>query len=140
MSWIHAGEFVEVRDLLSETVALHDQLEVIHGPLINAVRPSALLASIRGVPSLNSLVSCYLGYVAVRTNDESTRDMITHCCLIVREDLSHGGQRRQEYNRTFHAQAAIDHSSRWNVLLPDLRPPLFSISGWKVGHAAPCVK
>ena len=59
--------------------------------------------------------------MAVRTNDDSTRDMITYCRLIVGEALRHGGQGWQEYDRTFRAQAVIDHSIRWNTLLPDLQ-------------------
>ena len=34
---IRAGKFVEMRDLLSDNVVLHDQLEAIQGPLVNKV-------------------------------------------------------------------------------------------------------
>ena len=79
-------------DLLSDNVALHDQLEAIQGPLVNAVIPGGLHLRVREVPSLISWVFCYLAYVAVRTDDESTCDLITYCRLIVREALRHGGQ------------------------------------------------
>ena len=118
---IRAGEFVEMRDLLSDNVALHDQLEAIQGPLVNAVTPGTLRPRVREVPSLISWVFCYLAYVAVRVNDDAARDLITYCRLIVREALRHGGQGWQEYDRSFRAQAAIDPSIRWNVLLPDLQ-------------------
>ena len=51
---IRAGEFVEMRDLLSDNVALHDQLEAIQGPLVNAVTPGTLRPRVREVPSLIS--------------------------------------------------------------------------------------
>ena len=118
---ICAGEFVEMRDLLSNNVALHDQVEAIQGPIFNAATPAALRPRIREVPSLISWVSCFLAYVAVGTNDDSTRDMITYCHLIVGEALRYGGQGWQEYDRTFRAPAAIDHFIHWNTLLPDLQ-------------------
>ena len=118
---IHSGEFVEMRDLLSDNVALHNQLEAIQWPLVSAVTPAVLRPHVREVPSLISWVFCYLAYVAVRTNDEPTQDLITYGCLIIREALRHGRQGWQEYDRSFRVQAAIDSSLRWNGLLPDLQ-------------------
>ena len=118
---IQAGEFIEMRDLLTDNIALHDQLEAVQGPLYNAATPGALRARLREVPSLISWVFCFTAYMAVRTQDEATRDMLTYCRLVIREALRHGGQGWQEYDRNFRAQAAIDRSLRWNVLLPDLQ-------------------
>ena len=58
---------------------------------------------------------------AMGTNDELTRDLITYCRLIIQEALRHGGQGWQEYDRSFHAQAAIESTLHWNGLLPDLQ-------------------
>ena len=109
---ICAGEFVEMRDLLSDNIAVGNQLEAIQGPLINSVTTAALRPRIREVPSLTSWVFCYLAYVAVRTSDQTTWDLITYCRLIVREALRHGGQGWQEYDRSFRAQAATNLSQR----------------------------
>ena len=51
---IRAGKYVEMRDLLSDNVALHDQLEAIQGPLVNAVTPGVLRPQVREVSSLIS--------------------------------------------------------------------------------------
>ena len=51
---IVAGEFVEMRDLLTDNVALHDQLEAVQGPLLTPSTPGALRARLREVPSLIS--------------------------------------------------------------------------------------
>ena len=110
-----------MKDLLSDNVALHDQLESIQGPLVNAVTPGVLRPWMSKDPLLISWVSYFLAYVAVGTNNDSTRDIVTYGHLIVREALRHGGQGWQEYNRIFRAQAAIDHSIRWNVLLLNLQ-------------------
>ena len=118
---IRAGEFVEMRDLLADNITLHDQLESVQSPLANAVIPAGLRPRVREVPSLISWVYCYLAYLAVRTECQSTREMITYGRLVIREALRHGGQGWQEYDRNFRAQTAIDPSLRWNGLLPDLQ-------------------
>ena len=115
---ICAGEFVEMRELLSDNITLIDQLEAVHGPLLTAATPGALRPRVREVPSLISWVFCFLAYTAVRTTDLTTRDMLAYCCLVVREGLRHGGQGWQDYDCGFRA---IDPTLRWNSLLPDLQ-------------------
>ena len=114
---IQSGEFVEMRDLLTDNIALHEQLEAVQGPLLSAATPGALRARLREVPSLISWVFCFAAYMVVRTQDEATREMLSYCRRVIREALRHGGQGWQEYDRSFQAQAAIDRSLRWNVRL-----------------------
>ena len=54
---IQAGEFIEMRDLLTN-IALHDQLEVVQGSLFNAAAATsdAVPARLSEVPSLISWV------------------------------------------------------------------------------------
>ena len=59
---IRSGEFIKMRDLLSDNAALHEQLESIQGPLLSAVTPAGLRPRVREVPSLISWVFCYLAY------------------------------------------------------------------------------
>ena len=118
---ITAAEFIEMRELLSDNIALHDQLESVHGSLQTVATPGALRARMREVPSLSSWVYCFAAYVAVRTTDPLIRDMLTYMRLVVREALRHGGGGWQEYDRNFRRLAAIDSSLRWNSLLPDLQ-------------------
>ena len=125
-----------MRDLLTNNISLHDQLEAVQGPLLNISIPGALRARLREVPSLVSWVFCFTAYVAVRTQDPSTRDMLTYCRLIIREALRHGGQGWQDYDRSFQSQAAIDQSLRWNVILPDLQAS--TILGQRAGGGTYC--
>lgn len=118
---IVAGEFIEMRELLCDNIALHDQLESIHGSLQTVATPGALRARMREVPSLSSWVYCFAAYVAVRSTDPLVRDMLAYMRLVVRESLRHGGGGWQEYDRNFRRLAAIDPSLRWNSLLPDLQ-------------------
>ena len=104
---IVSREFVEMWELLSDNLALHDQLEVVHGPLLSASTPGALQARMREVPTLISWVYCFAEYMAVRRTDPLTRDMLAYCRLLIRESLRHGWQ---DYDRSFRSQAAIDRS------------------------------
>ena len=52
---ILAGEFVEMRDLLVDNMALYDQLESLHGQLMIGSTPGVLRTRLREVPSLNIL-------------------------------------------------------------------------------------
>ena len=118
---IVSSEFVEMRELLSDNIALHDQLEAIHGPLQALHTPGAMRAWMCEIPSLISWAYCFAAYVAVRTSDRTTRDMLAYMRLIIREAMCHGGPGWQDYDRAFRSQAAIDPSLRWNTLLPDLQ-------------------
>ena len=91
-----------MRDLLTDNIALHDQLEAVQGPLFNATTLGALQARLRKVPSFISWVYCFTAYIAMWTQDEATREM-TYCHLVIRKALKHGGKVRQEYNRNFRA-------------------------------------
>lgn len=70
---ILAGEFIEMQDRLTDNIALHDQLEAVQGP----ATPGALRARFEEVPSLISWVLCFAAYMAIQTQDTTTRDMLT---------------------------------------------------------------
>ena len=63
----------------------------------------------------------FSAYMAVRTTDEFTRNMLTYCRLIIHEVLRHGGQGWIEYDRTFHRLCEVDTTLPWNSLLLDLQ-------------------
>lgn len=125
-----------MRDLLGDNIALHDQPEAVHGPLYTQSTPGALQARLREVPTLISWVYCFVAYMAVRTQDPLTRDMLAYTRLIIRKALRQGGQGWQDYDRSFWSQAAIDHSLRWNALLPDLQAA--TILGQRTGSGVYC--
>ena len=53
---IRSGEFVEIRDLLADNIALHNQLEDLHD------HTTSLNSRFREVPSLASWVYCFAAY------------------------------------------------------------------------------
>ena len=116
-----SGEFIEMRELLADNIALHNQTIELHGHASLASTPAALHPQVREVPSLSSWMYCFAAYMAVRTRDPQTREMLAYSCLVIREALCHGGNGWQEYDRSFCWQAAIDSSLPWNSLSPGLQ-------------------
>ena len=98
---IQSGDFVEMRDLLADNVALHDQLEDLHGSAPLAATPLPFRPRLREIPSLHSWMYCFAAYVAVRSGDPVTRELLAYSHLIIREALRHGGNGWQEYDRSF---------------------------------------
>lgn len=117
---IQSGQFVDMRDLLADNVHLLNQLTSLHGatalPLatINRTR-------LREIPSLASWLYCFNAYVAVRTQDPLTRQMLAYSRLIIREALRHGGVGWLEYDRVFRRQLSINPTLPWKTLEPGLQ-------------------
>ena len=116
---VKSGQFVEMRELLADNIALVQQLEDIQGFPLHAV--GATRPRLRDVSSISTWCYCFLGYVAVLTPDPATRDQLAYARLIIREALRHGGQGWLDYDRAFRQQVAADPSMRWNTLLPGLQ-------------------
>ncbi len=113
---IQNGQFIEMHDLMA---ALLNQLSALNG-LLNV--PSSTRTRLRDVPSLVSWLFCFSTYVAVRTSDPLTRNMLTYSRLLIREALRHGlGGGWMEYDRIFRCQLAINPALSWNTLEPGLQ-------------------
>ena len=117
---VQSGQFVEMRDLLADNIALLSQLSSLHGagtvPITTVQR-----TSLREVPSLISWIYCFTAYVAIRTPDQLTRQMLAYARLIIREALRHGGAGWAEYDRVFRRQVSINALLPWNTLEPSLQ-------------------
>ena len=112
---IRSGNFVEMKELLADNLALISQLESVPGThpmhLLGATRPR-----LREVTTLASWCYCFLGYMAVRTTDSGTRDQLAYARLLIKEAQRHGGQGCLDYDRAFRQQAATDPTISWNTL------------------------
>ena len=118
---ICSGQFVEMRDLLTDNISLLHQLEAVNGQhplpsLLGTLRPR-----LRDVTSLSTWLYCYMAYVAIRSTDPLTRDMLAYGRLLIRESQRHGGNGWLDYDRVFRQQVAIDPSLRWNTLHPGIQ-------------------
>lgn len=126
---VRAGQFVEMRELLTDNISLLQQLETFNTQYTLPALPGALRPRLREVMSLPSWVYCFLAYIAMRSADQATRDMLAYARLIIREAQRHGGNGWLDYDRVFRQQAAIDHTLRWNTLQPSIQAATL------VGHA-----
>ena len=119
MEKIQSGQYVEMKDLLADYMALQGQLDAIHAhpayPLPVVARPR-----LRDIDSPLMWIYCFLTYAAVRSSDPQVRDLLTYGRLIIRESQRHGGNGWLEYDKVFHQQAALDESVQWNELNPSL--------------------
>lgn len=132
---VRSGQFVEMKELLADNMALMSQLEAIQGlppvSMLGAARPR-----LREVTSLSTWCYCFLGYMAIRTSDPATRDQLTYARLLIREARRHGGLGWLDYDRAFRQQAAADPYLRWNTLMPGLQAS--TILGQRTGQGSFC--
>ena len=87
MDKVRSGQFVEIRELLADNIALKQQLE-IQGLPVTAIDPTR--PRLCEVTSLPSWCYCFRGYVAILTHDPTTRHQLAYARLIIREALRHG--------------------------------------------------
>ena len=79
--------FVEMREFLADNTALLYQIELIQGAaLVTQIGPSR--------PRLREVsmwMYCHMGYMAVLTSDNKTRDQLAYARMIITEVQRHGG-------------------------------------------------
>ena len=106
---IQSGQFVEMRELLGDNIALMQHFESSAGyfPIIFS-SPSPP----RGIDSslVDLLFFDLLGCISL------IRDRLVYTRSLVRESLRHGGRGWLDYDRLFRQQAAPDHSLSWGTL------------------------
>ena len=76
---------------------------------------------LRDIPSLVSWLYCFNGYVAIRTKDQLTHQMLAYSHLIIREALRHGGTGWLQHDRVFRCQLSINSWLAWNTSEPSLQ-------------------
>lgn len=110
---IRSDQYVAMKELMADNMALHSQLE----DLPVQATGSSRLHRLREVDSPLTWAFCFLAYVAVRTTDDATRDLLSYARLIIREAQCHGGSGWLEYDKWFRQQqAALSTRHPWNEL------------------------
>ena len=104
---VQCRQFVEMRELLADNIALLQQLEAMNSPApVQTVGPNR---------------ARLLVYMAILTSDQQTRDQLAYARLIIREAQRHGGNGWLDFDWAFRQQLAADPSRRWNNLEPGLQ-------------------
>ena len=118
---VRSGQFIEMRDLMTDNISLLSRMEALGTQAIHPFLPGAMKPRLREVSSITSWLYCYLAYVAMRTSDPTTVQMLAYGRLLIREAQQHQGHGWMEYDRVFRQQAAIDQSKAWNILHADIQ-------------------
>ena len=133
---IQSGQFVEMRDLLTDNIAGGDQLSSLQGtmPLPHTVVSCTWF---REVPSLVSWLYCLCCCLHLRP-DPATRNMLAYSRLLIREALRYGGRGWLEYDQVFRRQLAINPALPWNTIEPGLQAATILGQGPAVGVFCSC--
>ena len=118
------GEFIDMKELLGDNIALHQRMQEVQQRCDNnstqwvTTAPSPKL---REISSPLSWVASFILYMAVKTPDSHTRQLLTYTRLILDMARRHSGKGWLEYDRTFRKQMACnpEHAS-WGELNPSL--------------------
>ena len=130
---IQALEFVEMRELLPDNLALIERLEAL--PV--RMGQSARSPEQREIASLHTWTSSFATYVAVLSQAHPARvvDMLAYMRLIIREAHKHGGMGWLTYDAVFRRnQQGMD--TPWNVIDPSLHTAY--IAGQNRQPITPC--
>ena len=117
---ILSGQFVDMREMLTDNISLLQQLEIMGGQTAPGL-PGVLRPRLREVNTLATWIYCFLAYVAIRSPDPHVRDWLAYARLVVREAQRHGGNGFLDYDRVFRQQAALDQTIQWNCLHPGIQ-------------------
>ncbi len=109
-----------MRELLPDNVSLCQHLEAMHGQIPFHSLSGQARPRFREVSTPISWRSCFLTYMAVKTQDTDTREQLCYTGLLLREAASHGGTGWIDYDHVFRKQAALNSSLAWNSLQPGL--------------------
>ena len=113
---VQALEFVEMRELLPDNIALGERLEALPN-CPQTPKPTET----REVSSLPTWVSAFATYVAIVADSHPTRvrDMMAYMRLIVREAMKHGRTGWATYDQVFRRNNT-GPDARWDSLDPSL--------------------
>ena len=128
---IQAFEFIEMRELLPDNIALSERLEALPSHSSRDKVPHQ-----REIGSLLTWVSSFATYVAVisESHPERVADMLMYMRLIVRESQKFSGLGWLTYDSVFR-QNNPGALARWNVLDPSLHTAHIVQGGLR---AVPC--
>ena len=109
-------EYVDLRELLPDNIALSEKRHALTTPATQSVTPEQ-----REITKLVTWVSCFSTYVAIaaQKHPERTRDMMAYMRLMVREGYKHGGMGWLKYDCIFRKNNP-GPSASWDVLDPSL--------------------
>ena len=120
VSKIQVGQFIQMKDLLGDNIALVNQLDNLPANSLGGACSSLPRPQMREVSSALAWAGCFLTFAAVKMTDRATRDLLTYGRLVLWEAQRHSGPGWLEYDRIFRQHAALNPSTQWSELNPSL--------------------
>lgn len=132
---IRALEFVEMRELLPDNIAMAERLAALPSSVTHAKPPSE--REIGGDKALITWVASFCTYVAIvaEAHPERVVDMLAYMRLLIREAGKFGGTGWLTYDSVFRRNNEGKHA-RWNYLDASLHQVYIATPGEK--PLAPC--
>ena len=114
---IHRGENPDLKEMLADNIALAKRLqESGTGPFGTMIMSSRY----REIADPITWVFCFLNFVAVKVEDEKTRELIAYAQIILDMARRHGGTGWLAYDAHFRAQFFAGGIYKWNEVNPSL--------------------
>ena len=108
---IRSGLFIDFKELLPDNVALSQRLAETSS-LLSGAPPARL----REVTDILTWISCFLYFVAARSEDSVTRDLMAYGLIVLHLARKHGGRGWLLYDATFRQQMAAGSLLAWTDL------------------------
>ena len=134
---VRSGQFIEMRELLIDNISLLKRLDALGQQCTVPAMPGVLKPWFREITSLVPWLYCFMAYVAMRTSDPLTEQMLAYGRLLIREAQQHDGLGWLDYDRVFRQQVAVTPSLAWNRLHSDIQGT--TILGRSSGRSMYCV-
>ena len=125
-----------MKELLAGNIALHQRMEEVHKRPGNSSTQWVTTAPTPKLREINSPLSwnaSFVSYVAVKSSDSHTRDLLTYARLLLDLARKHGGQAWLDYDKTFMKQMACNPGYASGELNPSLLA--YAILGGDTGQS-----
>ena len=119
---IQKGLFVDFKEFLNDNILLLQKLQDIGqaNPALSAAQPFLSGSKLRDVPNPLSWASCFLAFLAAKTNCEEARELAAYGMIVLHLARKHGGSGWLLYDRQFRQQRAAGATMPWSEINPSL--------------------
>ena len=119
---IQKGLFVDFKEFLNDNILLLQKLQDIGqaNPALSAAQPFLSGSKLRDVPNPLSWASCFLAFLAAKTNCEEARELAAYGMIVLHLARKHGGSGWLLYDRQFRQQRAAGATMPWTEINPSL--------------------
>ena len=132
---IRAGLFVDLKELLQDNVALLQRLQEVN---TGSQASTGGTSRMRDIRDPMTWASAFMAFVAARSDNPETRDLLAYGQLVLLLARKHGGLGWVAYDHQFRQQAAAGSTAPWSELnLSLMAATVFATGGETPTRACP---